>query len=121
MKKLLVVDDETDICDFLKLFFKKRDFQVFVGHNGKEAIRLVEQEDPDVVLLDIKMPVMDGMDALREIKKMTRKCKVIMVSSISDAQKISEARELGAVEYITKPLLLDHLEKTVLSVIEGTV
>ena len=118
MIRLLIVDDEVDICDFLKGFFGERDFQVFVAHNGKEALRVVEKESPQMVLLDIKMPVMDGMDTLKEIKKVDGSCRVIMMTKIDDPRMVEEAKKLGACEYLTKPLLLDNFEKTILGMAE---
>ncbi len=115
MIKILIVDDEVDICDFLKTFFRERDFQTFMAHNGKEAIRLVEAENPEIVILDINMPIMNGIETLKEIRKTGNNCSVIIVSGVRDAGKIEETKKLGAIEYITKPLLLDHLERTVLS------
>ena len=67
MIRLLVVDDEADICEFVRNFFKERDFEVFMAYNGKEALGLVETIDPHIVLLDLKMPVMDGMETLRAV------------------------------------------------------
>ncbi len=118
MIRLLVVDDEVDICDFVKNFFKERDFDVFVAYNGKEALSLVETRKPDIVLLDVKMPVMDGMETLRQIRKTGSDVKIIMVTAIDDAEKAEEAKRHGVVEYITKPLLLEQLERTVFTIAE---
>ena len=113
MKKLLVVDDETEICDFLKAFFEERDFQVSTATSGEEAIRAVEKEKPHVVLLDIHMPGMDGMSVLRELKSRHPNLKVIMVTAIETRDRIEDAIRLGADNYITKPLSLEYLEKDV--------
>jgi len=118
MLKILVVDDEVDICDFVKNFFKERDFEVFVAYDGKEAVSLVKARDPDIILLDIKMPIMDGIEALKEIRKWNSDKKVIMITAVEDAEKMEEARKHGVTEYITKPLLLEQLERTVLTVAE---
>ena len=118
MLKILVVDDEVDICDFVKNFFKERDFEVFVAYDGKEAVSLVKAREPDIVLLDIKMPIMDGIEALKEIRKISPNKKVIMITAVEDADKMEEARKQGVTEYITKPLLLEQLERTVLTVAE---
>jgi len=114
MIKLLVVDDELEICEFLETFFAERGFRVLVAHNGKEALRVIESEGPAIVLLDIKMPVMDGMTALKEIKKNGSSCRVVMISGIDDPETITEARRYGASEYLVKPVLLDRLEELVL-------
>lgn len=118
MKKLLVVDDETEICDFLKAFFEERDFEVATANSGMDALETVGVEKPQLVLLDVHMPGMDGMNVLKEIKKRHPRIKVIMVTAIETRDKIEEAMRLGADNYITKPLSLEYLEKDVQEKIE---
>lgn len=113
MRKILVVDDEHDICDFVQAFFKERGFQVFTASNGDEAISIAKKEKPELVLLDIKMKGMDGLAVLKHIKEADRSIKVIMVTALEDQDKMHEAYKLGAIDYITKPLILDYLEETV--------
>ena len=118
MLKLLIVDDEVDTCDFVRNFFRERDFDVLVAYDGKEALSVIEAQGPDIVLLDIKMPVMDGMTALKEIRKKNTDIKIIMITAVEDVEKAEEAKHHGVVEYITKPLLLEQLERTVFAVAE---
>ncbi len=118
MVKLLVVDYQVDICDFVKSFFKDRGFEVFVAHDGKEALSVIESTGSDIVLLDMKMPVMDGMTTLKAMRTMDLDTKVIMVTAIEDTDLAEEAKHHGVVEYITKPLLLEQLERTVMTVAE---
>ena len=113
MRKLLVVDDEHDICDFVSNFFSERGFQVFTALSGEEALAVVKKERPELVLLDIKMTGMDGIAALKHIKAIDPSVKVVMVTALEDQDKMNEACKLGACEYITKPLVLDHLEQAV--------
>ena len=113
IRKLLIVDDEVEICEFLKSFFEDRDFKVATGHSGEEAIEKVATFQPDVVLLDIQMPGMDGLRALKKIKEDHPKLKVIMVTAVETEDKIEEAMRYGADNYITKPLSLEYLEKDV--------
>lgn len=113
MHKILVVDDEIDICDFVETFLKDRGFQVFTAANGDEALNIAKNEKPELVLLDIKMKGMDGIAVLKHIKEMDKNIKVIMVTALEDQDKIHEAYKLGACDYITKPLILDYLEQTV--------
>jgi len=113
MPKLLVVDDEHDICDFVKNFFQERGYDVLTALNGDEAISLAKSDKPDLILLDIKMKGMDGIATLKHIKENDRKQKVIMVTALEDRDKMEEACKLGACDYITKPLMLDHLEQSV--------
>ncbi len=111
--KMLVVDDEVEICEFLKSYFEDKDFSVTTAANGQEAIRAVEAVQPHIVLLDVMMPGMDGIEALAWIKKHFPNVKVIMVTAIETNEKIEKAMRLGADNYITKPLSLDYLEKEV--------
>jgi len=113
MKKILVVDDEVEICNFLKAFFEERDFSVSTAISGEQAIEEVGKEKPHVVLLDIQMPGMDGMTALKEIKAKYPDVKVIMVTAVETREKIEEAIRFGADSYITKPLSLEYLENDV--------
>ena len=119
MVKLLVVDDEIEICDFVKSFFKERNFEVVTAYNGEEALALVEVQNPDIIILDIRMPVMDGMQTLKEIHKRNKDCKVLMVTAVNDSAKMEEAKLYGAIGYITKPLSLEQLEKSVFMIAEG--
>lgn len=113
MNKILIVDDEIEICEFLKSFFEDRDFKVAVAHDGIKALAQVELFHPEVVLLDIQMPGMDGLQTLKKIKESHPKVKVIMVTAVETQEKIEEAMRLGADNYITKPLSLEYLEKDV--------
>ena len=117
--RLLIVDDEVDICGFLSCFFTERGFEVSVAHNGREALRILDEKGHDVMLLDIRMPVMGGMEVLKDLKKSGTSCKVIMVTKVDDPEKINEAKSLGAAEYLIKPLSLDELEKCVSNYARG--
>lgn len=113
MHKILVVDDEHEICDFVGNFLKERGYQVFTALNGDEALSIIKKERPELVLLDIKMQGMDGIAVLKHIKSFDKSITVIMVTALDDQDRMNEASRLGASDYITKPLELDHLEKSV--------
>lgn len=117
--KLLIVDDEIEICDFLKSFFEERNFDVKTASSGQAALDLAEQFKPNVMLLDIKMPGMDGVQVLGNIKKKYPRTKVIMVTALETRDKIEECLRLGADNYITKPLSLEYLENDVREKIES--
>jgi len=121
MTKMLVVDDEIEICDFLKTFFEDRNYKVFTALNGETALKTIQQEKPSIVLLDIKMPGMDGIEVLKRIKTLHPATKVIMVTAIETRDKIDEATRLGADNYITKPLSLEYLETDVKDKLESLV
>lgn len=113
MVKMLVVDDEIEICDFLKTFFEERNYIVLTALSGDMAIKMVREEKPAIVLLDIKMPGTDGIEVLKQIKSAHPKTKVIMVTAVETRDRIDEAIRLGADNYITKPLSLEYLENDV--------
>lgn len=113
MKKLLVVDDERDICDFIKNFLGKRGFIVLCAGNGEEALKLIEKIKPDIVLMDVRMPKLDGISTLRKIKEKDPTQEVIMVTCVDDLEQMEEAKRLGVHDYITKPLVLDELARKV--------
>jgi two-component system response regulator (stage 0 sporulation protein F) len=115
MSKLLIVDDETDIREFARNFFKKRKIEVFVASGGRQALDLITKESPHLVLLDVRMEEMTGIEVLRELRSGNQTIKVIMVSGVEDEETINEANALGVVGYIHKPFILEELEKIVLA------
>jgi DNA-binding response OmpR family regulator len=116
MTKLLIVDDETDVREFAANFFRKRKIDVITAASGEEALRIVEKQKADLVLLDITMGGIDGLETLKRIKALDKNARVIMVTGkkAEDEGACNKCRELGALDYIHKPLELDELEKTVL-------
>ena len=120
MRKLLVVDDELDVREFAANFFRKRDFQVITAADGQQAVDLFEKEKPNLVLLDIKMEGMDGIEVLARIRQKCKQTLVIMVTGKKpdedDARKRCEKLSVSA--YIHKPLELGELERIVMSVLE---
>jgi two-component system response regulator (stage 0 sporulation protein F) len=115
MAKLLIVDDETDIREFARNFFEKRKIDVYVASGGLQALDLIVQESPDLVLLDVKMEEMTGVEVLRQLRKSNPTVKVIMVSGVEAQETIDEAKSLGVIGYIHKPFILEELEKIVLA------
>ena len=113
--KLMVVDDERDICNFVKSFFEMRGFRVSTALNGDEAMSALLKEKPDVVMLDVMMRRdKEGLEYLPQVKKALPSAKVLMVTGVEDADTIEQAKKLGAEDYITKPLVLEYLENIVL-------
>ena len=110
MKKILVVDDERVIRNLLKEFLNRKGYDVYTASDGRGAIAQVKEIRPHIVLLDIMMPGIGGMDALKEIRRIDPRVGVIMVTAISDQELGKRAMELGACDYITKPLDFDYLE-----------
>jgi two-component system, response regulator, stage 0 sporulation protein F len=114
MPKLLIVDDEQDIRDFAKSFFSKRKIECFTAANGREAIILAKREKPSLILLDIRMEEMNGLDVLAKIREFDQTVKAIMVSGVEEQDALDRAKALGALAYIHKPLVLEELEQIVL-------
>ncbi|MCP4649068.1 MAG: response regulator [PVC group bacterium] len=114
MLKILVVDDEPEITQLLKNFFLRKNYDVLTANNGSTAVELVKTERPHLVFLDIRMPQMNGLTALRHIRALDKSVKVIMVTALEDEKMVQEAAELGAVDYVRKPFNLDYLERDVI-------
>ena len=113
--KLLIIDDELDICNFVKACFEMRGFDVVTASNGDEAMAKLLKERPEVVILDVMMRRgKEGLEYLPLIKKSLPSAKVLMVTGVDDRDAIDAAMKLGADDYITKPLILEYLENTVL-------
>lgn len=108
--KILVVDDEPSVCDVLKEFLASYGYQVSVAYSGDEAIEAYQQDRPDVVLLDVRMPGKDGIETLRDIKSKDPSATVIMVTAVHKENVIREALAEGASDYITKPINPQSLE-----------
>ena len=102
MKKILVCDDEEGIRESLKLILEK-DYEVIFAENGDIAIQKLKSAPADLVILDIKMPRRDGLDTLREIKKLNPATKVVIATGYRSVDTANEAVKLGATDYIIKP------------------
>jgi len=113
--KILVVDDEEQICELLDKFLSQEGYQVITAATGEEALEKLEEESPQLVLLDIRMPGMGGIECLRKIKEKDEKIGVIMTTAVGDTDTIKEAISLGVNDYILKPIDLDYLGKLIIS------
>lgn len=103
--KIAVIDDEKDLAGAISDFLSSRNFNVKVAYNGRNGLDLVREEKPDLVILDVMMPLMDGRDVLAALKKddTTKNIPVIMLTAKSDQFDREYGLSLGAYEYITKP------------------
>jgi CheY-like chemotaxis protein len=110
--KVLAVDDNRTNLHILQVFLKKLGHQVILAENGEEAVRMFQSEAPDLVLLDIMMPVMDGFEAARRIKAMTQErwTPVIFLSALNRDENLVEGLEAGGDDYLTKPINFVVLE-----------
>ncbi len=106
-KKILVVDDSATNNILLQSILEEEGYFVNVAFGGKEAFQLLKAQKPDLILLDIMMPEIDGLSILREIKKDNAEIPVIMVTAKDDLQSQDEAKSAGALDYIQKPINVD--------------
>ncbi|OGS24658.1 MAG: hypothetical protein A2297_07645 [Elusimicrobia bacterium RIFOXYB2_FULL_48_7] len=111
--RILVVDDEPDIVIILGEFLSKEGFKVFTAHTGAQALEKVKNEQVHLVLLDIAMPGMDGIAALKEIKKLKPEMNVIMITAYRDAEKVVNAFRLGAFDCVFKPIDFKYLRNSI--------
>lgn len=112
--KILTVDDQMGIDSFFYEFFTVRNYEVFNAQSGKKAIEIVKRERPRIILLDINMRGIDGIETLKKIREIDKESVIIMVTGVKDDDTMKRAKELGADDYITKPLSLEYLDKVVL-------
>ncbi len=115
MKKILIVDDEPNILMTLEYTFKKKNFLVFIARDGEEALELLKTEQPNIILLDIMMPKVDGYATLEAIKKdeNLKNCKVIFLSAKNKESDIKKGLSLGADAFMTKPFSIKKLVEKV--------
>src|SRR3989338_2334913 len=107
---ILIVDDEKNTREGLKQFLTGFDYDVLVAANGKEAVPLIKKDRPDIVLSDLKMPEMDGMDLLYEIKRIKPDTVVIMLTAYGTVENAVQAMKAGAYYYLMKPINFEELE-----------
>lgn len=112
-KKLLIVDDQHGIRILLTEVFKTEGYTTFQASNGKLALEIVRGESPDLVLLDMKIPGMDGLDILKHIKNINPSIKVIMMTAYGELDMIKETTYHGALRHFTKPFDIDELRMAV--------
>jgi two-component system cell cycle response regulator CtrA len=123
MPRLLIVDDEPDVCGFSSVFFRKRGIDVFAVGSGAQALEILKVEVFDLILLDIRMKDISGVEVLREIRQRRLFTPVIILSGVDNDEITKELNVLGVSAFLRKPVALEELEKTVLAQIadSGTV
>ncbi|MCI1692608.1 sigma-54-dependent transcriptional regulator [Aneurinibacillus aneurinilyticus] len=115
---VLIVDDDTDICFLMATAIQSEHMEIVTAHSGQEALHLYEQHHPELVLLDIQLPEMSGIEVLSRMKEIDEECQVIMVTAYATIETAVQAMKLGALDYICKPFKLPHLRDTVQSAID---
>jgi DNA-binding response OmpR family regulator len=112
MPRVLIVDDEPDAVELLKEFLAAKGYDTMTASNGEDAIRLVKAERPHLILLDVRMPKMNGLEVLRQVRQIDQEVGVIIVTAVDEEETGRQALKLGAFDYIVKPLDLDYLERS---------
>ncbi|GIO45152.1 response regulator [Paenibacillus apis] len=119
-KKVLIVDDQNGIRILLMEVFSSEGYRTYQAANGKLALEIVRGESPDLVLLDMKIPGMDGLEILRHIKEVNPDIKVIMMTAYGELDMIKQARDLGALMHFTKPFDIDEMRGAVNMQLRGS-
>lgn len=115
MSKILIVDDEVKACNLLKRIIEAEEYgyEVMTSNSGMDALKKVKSFKPTLILLDIKMPKMDGMEVLRQIREFDRDVGIVMLTGVIDEDVADEAFKLGADDYISKPVQVSYLESRI--------
>ncbi len=114
MKHILIVDDQRGIRLLLEEVFKQVGMKTVLASNGREALEIVQQRQPDCILLDMKMPGMNGVEVLREVRNLFPQVLVMMMTAYSEIELIEEAENLGIDQHFTKPFDIFEVRDTVL-------
>ena len=117
---VLIVDDERDAVDALKMYLDLQGFDVRLAYSGEEGVNAAQEAQPDLVLLDLAMPGMDGWQALKRMKELAPDLRVVIVTgSVPDRNLEEQVKQEGAIGIITKPIQIDQLAPTLRSFIDG--
>ena len=111
-KKILLADDEEDIKTVIKLYLESKGYDVVTSYDGLDTLDKVKAEKPDLILLDIMMPVINGFEVCKQLKadENTSHIPIVMLSAASHADSVEQAMEAGAVDYIMKPFEPPRIE-----------
>ncbi len=111
--KILVVDDEPHIQEVLQQLLETEGYATRSAGSGADALELIHEFTPHIVFLDIRMPEMDGIQCLRRIKELEPKAEVVMISGFATLDMAKRSLEIGAFDYIGKPLSFDHIRDVI--------
>jgi two-component system response regulator (stage 0 sporulation protein F) len=112
-EKILIVDDQFGIRILLNEVFQKEGYNTFQAANGFQALEIVDKHSPDLVLLDMKIPGMDGIEILKRMKAVDQDIQVIIMTAYGELDMIQEAKELGAITHFAKPFDIDEIREAV--------
>jgi heterodisulfide reductase subunit A len=113
MKPILVVDDEAIVRESIRDWLKDAGYEVSVAESGEEALKLIQEKDFGVMVLDLRLPGVNGIDVLRKAKKLKPEIKSIVITAYPTMLTQEEASKLGAIDYLVKPIFPDKLEELI--------
>ncbi|MEI6434754.1 MAG: response regulator [Bacteroidota bacterium] len=116
--KILMIDDEPELLDVMKDLLEEENYQVFCASNGAEGILLNEQKNPDLIILDLRMPEMDGIETLRNIRKSDDNVRVVVLTGYGCPDTIRDAADLNVTEYLSKPFENEELVSIISKALE---
>ena len=106
--RVLVIDDEENVCDLITLYFEKAGYEVMCAGDGSDGIEIVRSDKPDLVILDLMLPGMDGLDVCREIRKFSNVPLIMLTAKVDEVDRVL-GLEMGADDYVTKPFSKEEL------------
>ncbi len=112
MPRVLVVDDEADAVEILREFLTAKGYEVLAASKGEDALRKVKEDRPHLILLDVRMPKMNGLEDLKQVWQIDQEVGVTNVTTVNEVETGRQALKLGGFDDITKPLDLQHLERS---------
>ncbi|MBT4400153.1 MAG: response regulator [Bacteroidetes bacterium] len=113
MPKILIIEDEPELVKVLRSYLEKSNFDVITAYRGDSGLTAWEQQKPDLVLLDLNLPGMDGLEVLRQVRKFDKDVGIILLTAIVDKDVADEAFRMGADDYISKPVQVSFLESRI--------
>jgi DNA-binding response OmpR family regulator len=102
-RKILIVDDDADIVQIVSMMLAGRGWIVRSSLRGEEALRIIREDKPDILLLDIMMPHMNGLEVLKQVREIAPETRIIMITAFGDVSSYLDSMDLGACEYVNKP------------------
>ncbi|MEM7344396.1 MAG: response regulator [Chloroflexota bacterium] len=115
MLKILIVDDEPEMQELFRLMLVQLETELYYAQNGEEAVEIATVVQPDIILMDLMMPVLGGLEACRQLKSnpATASTPIIIVSAMNQHQEVDAAKEAGAFSYLSKPFRSNNLIQTI--------
>lgn len=115
---ILIIDDQKDACQIFKKIMTEEGYRVLTATSGTEGLAKIRKEPPSIVFLDIKMPGMDGIEILKQIRKISKGLAVVILTGHSDLKTAKEAMKLGASDYLTKPFDLMAIKASIKDILD---